>query len=256
MHGSGLRMMPKFFSKFVLKKADAIISPHPELTEIVRSMGSDIIEIHNIVDDNKFNKNIVATHFKKHFGITTQYIISFIGRLHEFKDPITFVKSIPHVLARNKNVKFFVVGDGPLKEKIKELVEKLNLKKFVILTGKRDDVNVILKASTIYTALSPIENIWSTVIIESMKCGTSCIVTRSGLTEKYLVHKKTAYLIPTRNEVELANAILYLLEQKKLRKKLSKSALGLIEELGFSEKNIVKNIMKVYRRVMIKPQSK
>jgi len=249
VHGSDLRMMPKFLSKFALKKADAIISPHPELTEIVRSMGSDVIEIPNVTDDNKFNPNIDANYFKEEFDITTQYIISFIGRLYEFKDPITFVKSVPHVLERDKNVKFFVVGDGPLKEKIKELVEKLNLQKFVILTGIRDDVNVILKTSTIFTALSPIENIWSTVIVESMKCGTPCIVTRSGLTEKYLVHKQSAYLVPPQKEVELANAILYLLDHKELREKLSKTAIRMMEELGFLEENVSKKTMEVYRKV-------
>lgn len=256
VRGSDLRMMPKFLSKFALKKADAIISPHPELTEIVRSMGCDVIEIPNVTDDNKFNPNIDASYFKEEFDITTQYIISFIGRLYEFKDPITFVKSVPHVLARDKNVKFFVVGDGPLKEKIKELVEKLNLQKFVILTGIRDDVNIILKNSTIFTALSPIENIWSNVIVESMKCGTPCIVTRSGLTGKYLVHKQSAYLVPPKNEVELANAILYLLEHIELREKLSKTAIGLMEELGFSTENAIKKTIEVYRNVTIISQAK
>ncbi len=256
VRGSGLRMMPKFFSKFALKQAEAIISPHPELTEIIRDIGCDVIEIPNIVDDNKFNPNIETSYFKEEFGITTQYIISFIGRLYEFKDPITFVKSIPHVLARNNNVKFFIVGDGPLKNKIKELIEKLNIEKYVILTGTRDDVSVILKTSTIYTALSPIENIWSNVIIESMKCGTPCIVTRSGLTEKYLIHKQSAYLVPPENEVELANAILYLLEHKELREKLSKTAIGLMGKSGFSRDNVVKKTMEVYRNVIIKKQDK
>ena len=256
VRGSGLRMMPKFLSKLAIEKADAIISPHPELTEIIRSMGSDVIEIPNIVDDDKFNPYIETSYFKDEFDITTQYIISFIGRFYEFKDPITFVKSVPHVLARNKNVIFFMVGMGPLKNKIKELVEKMNLQKFIILTGKRKDVNVILKISTIFTALSPIENIWSNVIIEAMKCGTPCIVTRSGSTEKYLAHKQTAYLVPPKNEVELANAILYLLEHEDLREKISKKAIILLEESGFSTENVVKKTIEVYKKVTNNPQAK
>lgn len=251
VHGSDLRIIPKMFSKFVLNNADAVISPHPELTKIIRFLGrEDVIEMPNIVDDDKFNPNVDSSSFKKEFNIGNSHIISFIARLDEFKDPITFVKAIPYVLEKIKNIRFFVVGDGILKSTIKEYIKKLDIQEFVTVTGSRSDVNAILRASTIFTALSPIENIWSLVIVEAMKCGVPCIITKSGMTEKYLIHEQHAYLIHIKNEEELANAILYLLEHKELRDKLSKNGIMLMEEIGFSTDDIVRKTLEVYETVV------
>lgn len=251
VHGSDLRMMPRYLSKYILKKVDAVSSPHPELLELIKYLGiRDVIEIHNIIEEDKFNPNIDPSTFKKEFNITDEYIVSFIGRLDEFKDPFTFVKAVPYVLEKNTNIRFFVVGDGILKSTIKEYIKKLDIQEFVTVTGSRSDVNAILRASTIFTALSPIENIWSLVIVEAMKCGVPCIITKSGMTEKYLIHEQHAYLIHIKNEEELANAILYLLEHKELRDKLSKNGIMLMEEIGFSTDDIVRKTLEVYETVV------
>lgn len=253
VRGSGLRMLPRSISKFILDNTDAIISPHPELTEIIKSLGrNDVTEIHNIIDDDQFNSNIDTSSFKKEFNIGNEHIISFIARLNEFKDPITFVKAVPYVLEKNKNVRFFMVGDGILKSKISKYIEKLNIQKSITVTGDRGDVNVILRVSTVFTALSPIENIWSNVVVEAMKCGVPCIVTKSGTTKEYLNNKVNAYLISPKNEKELAKAILYLIEHEELRENLAKNGMILMEKSGFLKEDIIKKVVEIYEGLLNK----
>lgn len=251
VHGSDLRIVPKFFINLVLKHVDYIISPHSELTHIVKSLGWDhIIEIPNIIDDDKFNLQITSENVKRDFCLDAKYVISFVARLDKFKDPITFIKAIPHVLKEERDVKFFVVGDGMLKSEINHLVHDFNIEDYVILTGNRTDVNEILRASTVFAALSPFENIWSSTIIEAIKSGTPCIVTKSGTTDRHLLHLFHAFLIPPNDEKRLAEAILILLHDEVLRKYLSENCIQLLMQLGFSNKSISLKTLDVYKNVL------
>lgn len=246
VHGSDIRLLPKFISKFVLQHADAIVSPHPELTDILHSMQiPSVHEIPNIIDETIFNPEISDMGIHEELKITSKKVITFIARLNDFKDPITFIKSIPHVIASENDVTFLVVGDGPLKKEIENLVKKLGISRYVRLLGNRNDVNRILKISTIFTALSPYENIWSLVIIEAMKMNVPCIITNAGTTEKYLQDNFHAMLISPREEVPLALVIIDLLQNEGKRDFLIKNAHALMEG-QFSTHHIEKKYDEIF----------
>ena len=176
---------------------DAIISPHPEITGLLHSLGDfKVKEIPNVIDESLFNPDIPSSGIREELGIKTTHVITFVARLNEFKDPLTLVKSIPFVVEQEPDVTFLIAGDGPLIEEVRSLVEALGIQKYVKVLGNRQDVNRILKISSVFVALSPYENIWSLVIIEAMKMGVPCIVTRAGTTEKYLRHNTDAILVP------------------------------------------------------------
>jgi len=251
VRGSDLRKFPSFITRFILDNSDIIISPHPELTNIINSLGTyNITEIRNLVDDEEFNPNLDIRCLSKEFDIRNKHVVSFIGRLNEFKDPLTFVRAIPHILIKNKKIKFFVVGDGALKEEVLDCIQELNLQDYVYVTGFRSDINSILRASTIYAAISPIENLWSNVIVEAMKCRVPCIVTKSGTASDILAHKINAYLIPPKDEIALANAVLYLLNDHEMRNVLSENGILLIKNNGFLNEEIVKNTIKIYKNLI------
>lgn len=250
VHGSDIRLLPKFISKFVLSRADAIISPHPELTGILHSMQiPGVHEIPNITDETLFNSEISDTGIREELNVVSKKVITFIARLNDFKDPITFIKSIPYVIASEKEVTFLVVGDGPLKSDIEILVKKLEITRYVRLLGNRNDVNRILKISTIFTALSPYENIWSLVIIEAMKMKVPCIITNAGTTEQILQDNFHAILVSPRREVTLANAIIDLLRNESKRDFLVKNASSLIEG-QFSTYSIEKKYSDLFSKLM------
>lgn len=62
-------------------------------------------------------------------------IITFIGRLDPFKGIEIFIKSIPDICRRYDNVKFLLVGDGPLRAELEALVENLGIKTKVKFIG-------------------------------------------------------------------------------------------------------------------------
>lgn len=239
VHGSDIRVPPKWLSKIVLKRMDAIISPHPEITHLLESLDNfQVREIHNVIDESKFNLNLPQAGLTEELEIKTTHIITFVSRLNTFKDPITFVKCIPFVVEQEPDVTFIIAGDGPLMEEIRDLVEVLHIQKYIRVLGNRMDVNRILKASTVFVALSPYENIWSLVIIEAMKMGVPCIITNSGTTARYLQSDIDAILIPPMDERILSQKILQLIRDEKMRKFFSENGKRLTEG-NFSTKSIV-----------------
>ena len=69
-------------------------------------------------------------------------------------------------------------------------------------------------------------------------------------TKENFAHKKYAYLVPDNDPKALADAILYLLKNNKLRKLLSKNGPLLIKKLGFEKKTIVEKTLKLYRKTI------
>ncbi len=257
-HGAGIRSMPKFINKWILRNLDAIISSADDQDDLIRHLGwkKKIYSTRNISDTQKFEKRVDKKKFISEYNLKKDPVVTFMARLIPFKDPITFVKAVPIVLKQNPKVKFLIVGDGPLKEELVDFVKYHNLEKNVFITGKRDDVNVILQSSTIFVALSPISNIFSGGIREAMISKVPCIITKS-VTEfgktyepKYYRHKEYAYLIQKENPDELANAILTLIKDDSLRRKLSKNGSNFLKEFGFEKEVVIKETIEIYKRLI------
>jgi len=239
VHGSDVRIPPKWISKIILRRMDAIISPHPELTDLLHSLDNlPVREIPNVIDESLFNPDIPSSGLREELSIRTTNVITFVARLNDFKDPITFVKSIPLIIEQEPDVTFLIAGDGPLMEEIRTLVKDLDVQNYIRVLGNRQDVNRILRISSVFVALSPYENIWSLVIIEAMKMGVPCIITNSGTTPEYLNSNINAVLIPSRDEKALAREVISLLHDDSLKNILSENGKRLMDS-DFSTESII-----------------
>ena len=71
-------------------------------------------------------------------------------------------------------------------------------------------------------------------LIESLASGLPSIVTSVGSIPDYVINNKTALLIESKNKSEIQNALLKLLTDFNLRKKLAKNG-PILAESSFSE---------------------
>ena len=242
------QIYPQKIYKYVLKSADKVISPHINLSETLLNFNIlNYAELPNIVDVKNISLS-TQKKFKNEFQLNGEKLVTFVARLEQFRDPLTFIDSIPFVLKNYKNVKFLVIGNGSLFPLIKEKIIKLNLQNSVIMTGTRSDVNTILSLSTMFVAISPIENIWCNCLVEAMSLGIPSIVSKSGFSKKILNHLQNSYLIHPRNKNELAEAIVTLLKNEKLRTKLSQNAKLAVQKAGFDNENNIKKIINIYKQ--------
>lgn len=212
---------------YALKSADKIDTPHPELYDYLCSLGfkekSELIYKHidlkKFGNIEKYKKRVLE--FKKQNNLIDKKVVLFLANIYPPKDPLTFVRCIPKVVEKNKDVVFLIVGDGVLMLDVLNEIKKLKIEDYCCLTGQIANTHIAYLASDIFCAISPVENIWSSTVMEALASGTPSIITRAGTTEKYLEHKKTAYLIKPQSPQQLADAILELLSNEKLMEKIS-----------------------------------
>ena len=83
-------------------------------------------------------------------------------------------------------------------------IKRLKLEKNIKLLGNRNDISQIMNAIDVNILCSKSEG-FPNVIVESMACGTPCIVTNVG-DSAYIVGK-TGWVVPSQNSKKLATAI-------------------------------------------------
>ena len=70
----------------------------------------------------------------------------YVGRLTESKKPLLFIKGFHKIYDKlPKNIKLFMVGDGPEKEKISQYIKQNNLLSSVEVFGHEDDYETLKK---------------------------------------------------------------------------------------------------------------
>ena len=213
-----------------------------EASESLISKGAfnknNLITVYNGIDLNKFN------FFNKDKSSNELSFLS-VGRFNKQKDYPNLFQAIS--ILKNtidKEVKFYIAGDGELRPQLEQLIVDLGISDCVVLLGKRSDIpNLLNKAD--YFVLSSRHEGLPTVVIEAMACGTFVIATDCGGSAEIM--GDTGILVPPQNSEALAEAI---------KQAVGKTALDIqennikarqrVEEL-FSLEKSVENWLKIYR---------
>lgn len=230
-----LSLSYKNYLKFILSIANIV------LCKKIRVVNNKTKEILLNTFKNKKISNIpipILDYFeKKNFDDLKNYRfnIVYISELIHLKNPEFVIKICNQLTKLNLNYKMFIIGDGPLKTKVENMIEKFNLKKNIILLGKLEyrEIKELYKKMHLTILTSKSES-YSRVIIESFLNHTPVISTKStGPLE--LLDKK--YLFNLNQEIKIAKYILFLSTNK--------------NELIRYMENIEKKYMKYNPRVYI-----
>lgn len=197
--GGQLRMLAyKFTNCF----SDLNTNVSQEASESLISKGAfnknNLITVYNGIDLNKFN------FFNKDKNSNELNFLS-VGRFNKQKDYPNLFQAISILKNTiNKEVKFYIAGDGELRPQLERLIVDLGISDCVVLLGKRSDIpNLLNKAD--YFVLSSRHEGLPTVVIEAMACGTFVIATDCGGSAEIM--GDTGILVPPQNSEALAEAI-------------------------------------------------
>lgn len=230
----------KTFGLWVFKNVDRIICLTKSDAQEVVKLGCSpkkIRVIPNAVDTNRFRP---GTKHKENLVVWT-------GRFVPEKGLNYLIKAARIIEKKFKDVKFMLVGYGPLKRKIMELTCNYGLlNKVVYVMGpfNRNQVADILGKSSIFVLPSLKEGL-PLSLLEAMACGKPVVGSNVPGISDILTHRHNGLLIQPKNPEALANAILTLLNNKYLRKKLGQNARQLIIE-KYSLNIITKKMEKIY----------
>ncbi len=134
----------KLIRKRLADKCDSCFSCSDLASEAV--FGKKNIEkvkfIPNAIDVDKFSYDPnIRSLIRKDWGISeTDLVLGHVGRFDEVKNHAYMIEILRECVKRNRSVKLFFVGDGPLRDEIRLKADKLGLGGHVIFAGIRKDV--------------------------------------------------------------------------------------------------------------------
>jgi glycosyltransferase involved in cell wall biosynthesis len=176
------------------------------------------------------------------------FVILLVARLDYLKDHATAVRTVARVARQRPDVRLVLVGEGPERAKIEELVGRHQLAANVRFLGLRKDVGRLLKGADLFLLTSVSEGIPLTVI-EAMAAGLPVVATRVGGLSEVVEDGETGRLAPSGDDAALADAVLRLAGDPELRRRMGRR--GQERARGvFSEGQMHARYLELYREML------
>lgn len=175
--------------------------------------------------------------------------VFFIGRLTEIKGVDILLKAVPIVKREIPEIKVYIAGDGPLKKELIDMTKKLNIENNVEFLGfiSENEKNSYLKSVDICAFPSRYEP-FGIVLLEAMACKRPVIGSKVGGIPFVIEDKKTGLLFEKDNIEELAEKIIFLLNNKKIRWKMGK--MGEDRAKKFTWEKVAQMTVSLYKEIL------
>ena len=149
-----------------------------------------------------------------------------VGRLSPEKGFLDLIDIFNEFNKINNNYTLTIIGDGPLKEALKDKIEKLNLTQKIILKGylPPEKIHEELNTSKVYLMTSYTES-FGIVLLEAMAHKIPCLAFSSAKGAKEIIKDNSnGYLISNRDYHKYIATLQELLTNDELYQKLSHQA--------------------------------
>jgi len=244
----------KYFHRFALRRAkkNICISRFTEKEIKKRIKLSNTVIINNGIDFEKFDRSGLTR-----ISTRKDKIILGVGILKARKGYHISIPAVAEVKKKYPNIKYYIVGYRASKNyfnKLKNLVKRYNLKENVIFLEKISDeelTNLYYLADLFLLTPINIKNNFEgfgLVFLEAGACEKPVIGTCNCGAEDAIVDGETGFLVPQNNIQKTTEAILKLLTNPELAKKLGKNNKKRAQEMNWD--NVAKKYIEVYKETL------
>lgn len=155
-------------------------------------------------------------------------IVVCVARLIETKRHDFLLDAWKMVIENESNGLLILLGDGPLRSELLKKISKLHLEERVLLMGEVSNVRDYLQASDVFVLPSISEGM-SNALLEAMACGLPVIVTHAKGNQEVITDQKSGLLFSKYNKLDLAQKMLFLLENQDVSRQLGENAVRTIQ---------------------------
>jgi glycosyltransferase involved in cell wall biosynthesis len=173
------------------------------------------------------------------------FVVTTVARLDPVKDLGSLLDAFAFVRRRVPSARLVIVGDGPERQRLEARAEREDLAGSVAITGYRSDVRALLPAADVYASSSISEGV-SLTILEAMATGVPVVATSVGGTPEILSDGTGGLLVPSRDPVRMATAIVSLAQDPRRRSALAAAARRRLEA-SFTIDRMVDDYARSYR---------
>ncbi len=208
------------------------------------------------VDAGRFDPALPAAASRASFGLgPADRVVGFVGRLVREKGVVELIAAMRAVVDAVPSARLLVVGDTLASDRdrgasaaVRDEVDRLGLRDHVIFAGFRDDVASMYRLMDVFVLPSWREGMPVTVI-EAMASALPAVVTDIRGCREEVVDGVTGYVVPRRNAAALGQAILRLVSNADLARRMGEAGRRRAIEL-FDESKVVAQQVDAYRRLI------
>ena len=149
--------------------------------------------------------------------------IGTVTRLHDSKGNSYLVDAARLVLNERPHARFFVVGEGPLRESLEQQARALNLGDRFVFAGFAKDVPQVVSAFDI----SVFPSLWEgtpLTVFEALAMGKAIVATDADGLVDVLTNEQDAIIVAKRNARALANGLIRVIDEPQTRGRLQAAA--------------------------------
>ncbi len=173
-------------------------------------------------------------------------LIGAIGRLSEEKGHAFLLKAAAELHRSGRRFRLVIAGEGPEREGLEKLSERLGLEKVCFL-GAVDDAPAFLAGLDVLTLPSLSEGLPLT-LLEGGSLGLAVAASRVGGTPEIIDDEKNGLLVPPADPAALAGALSRLLDDPRKRRKMGEALRARVLE-GFSASLQAERTYGIYREL-------
>jgi len=253
-HGPILRGRSGFVYRLLLKllcsrAAIAIANSQATGAALLRTVGLSENSVHVVNNFIDFDRLDPARYDRNEardaLGIDENKIaVGFMGRFHHCKGADLLVQAAAILCEKDRRFCFVIVGDGPERNRLEELVLRLGLKENVIFTGICKNSAEVIKAFDIAVIPSRREA-FGISAIEFMRMKIPVVASPVGGLVELVRHEQTGILLDSLTAENIANAVSRIAGDSPLRERLTKNAEQFCRK--FDGKIQLQQIEEIYR---------
>jgi glycosyltransferase involved in cell wall biosynthesis len=161
------------------------------------------------------------------------------------------VQAMPKVLNQFPQTKVLIAGEGPLKDELEALAQKLKVGEHIIFANFRKDIREILSAINILIVPSLLEG-FPMITLEGMAMAKPIIATGIDGIREQIVDGESGILIPPKDPDAIAKAIVRLSTEKDFSQNLGLEGRRRVEK-EFTVEKMVYETEKVYESLYEQP---
>ncbi len=202
--------------KFSIEQSDGVTAVSHYLKKRTMQefgIGCEIRVIHNFIDIHR--GDMASTVCKKsQYAPEDEFILMHASNFR----PVKRVTDVVRIFSRVREAvpaKLLLVGEGPDRLLVQQVVKEMGLQDHVHFLGQVDLIDDLLKCADIFLLPSEQES-FGLVALEAMNCGVPVIGTQIGGIPEVVKHGETGYLFPVGEIGQMANAAIELLSSPEL----------------------------------------
>jgi phosphatidylinositol alpha-1,6-mannosyltransferase len=190
-------------------------------------------------DDRRFRPGIDSRELRERLGIGGRRVLLTVGQLSERKAQDVVVQALPAILMEHPDLAYVMVGLPTRAQELDRLAVELGVSDHVLLAGavSIDDLPLFYNLADLFVLVSrrakngAVEG-YGIVVAEAALCGVPAVVSSGCGLEEAVLENRTALLVEPDDPGATADAIVRLLSDASLRRRMGEAARQYVLDTG------------------------